>query len=200
MNEGRSRFLGATRQFIGLTWLNAGPFQYCGSAGPLPLSDSLVESLQRLGSTLARDFDLRGLFGVDCVVRDDVAWPVEINPRYTASTEIVEWATGQPLLARHAEVFGFVPASVAAAPGDGGMLAKAILYASRACEFPSAGPWCETLARPWQPWAMPEFADIPQAGQRFLPGEPILTLFARGENLAECTEILQRKVRDMAAV
>jgi predicted ATP-grasp superfamily ATP-dependent carboligase len=159
----------------------------------LPLPQSLTEHYQRLGSTLVRDFGLRGLFGVDCVVRDDVPWPVEINPRYTASMEIIEWSQGQSLLARHAGVFGCkTPAPLGPEP-EVGLLAKAVLFASEAMEFPQEGPWCETLARPWQPWAMPDFADIPAAGRQFQPGEPIMTLFGKGKTIDECTDRLRQR-------
>jgi predicted ATP-grasp superfamily ATP-dependent carboligase len=194
--NGAAHLLGVTRQFVGFAWLNAGPFQYCGSAGPLPLTETLAENYRRLGNTLTHDFELRGLFGVDCVVVDGFPWPVEVNPRYTASMEIMEWARGQSLLARHAREFGYdtgAAVACAAVSAEKSMLAKAVFYAPHDCVFPQDGPWCQTLARPWQPWVMPEFADIPREGQRIASGEPILTMFARGDNVEECVEILQRQ-------
>ena len=80
----------------------------------------------------------------------------------------------------------------------GGMLAKAVFYAGRPMVFPEDGPWCATLAQAWQPWVMPEFADIPSPGQRFLPGEPVLTMFAAEKSLEECLEVLQRKTMEFA--
>ena len=50
---------------------------------------------------LASAFGLVGWFGVDYVLRDGNPWPVEINPRYTASLEIHELASGRSLLAEH---------------------------------------------------------------------------------------------------
>ena len=44
-------------------------------------------------------FGLAGWFGVDFILRDGIPWPVEINPRYTASVEIHELASGRSLLA-----------------------------------------------------------------------------------------------------
>ena len=197
--EGEAQLLGVTRQLIGLSSLNAGPFQYCGSVGPLPLAQSLTEQYRRIGNVLARDFGLRGLFGVDCVVRDGVVWPVEVNPRYTASMEIIEWALGQPLLAQHAAVFGVNPGASSASkcPGQES-LGKAVMFAKDACAFPREGPWCETLAKPWQPWEVPDFADIPATGQRCLPGQPILTTYARAGNIAECVKSLEHKAREIA--
>ena len=63
--------------------------------GLLPPSDDLA----RLGQVLAAGCGIRGLFGVDCVEENSVFWPVEINPRYTASVEVLEYASGLPALA-----------------------------------------------------------------------------------------------------
>ena len=41
-----------------------------------------------------RAFGLVGLFGVDLILRDGEPWPVEVNPRYTASVEVLELALG----------------------------------------------------------------------------------------------------------
>ena len=70
------------------------PFAYCGSVGPLPLDCLLAPALRRLGHRLAAEGGLRGLFGIDGVLRDGAFWPVEVNPRYTASVEVLEYATG----------------------------------------------------------------------------------------------------------
>ena len=55
---------------------------------------------ESLGDALASAFGLAGWFGVDYILRDEIPWPVEINPRYTASVEIHELATGRSLLCR----------------------------------------------------------------------------------------------------
>src|SRR5262245_27762985 len=71
-----ARLLGVTRQLVGAGWLNAGPFRYCGSVGPLPLGRGLQRSLEEFGRLLARRAGLRGLFGVDGVLRGSAFWPV----------------------------------------------------------------------------------------------------------------------------
>src|SRR5262249_30309839 len=92
--RGRTHLLGLTRQLVGEAWLHASPFHYCGSVGPLSLDVRQHGDLQRLGGVLATRCGLRGLFGVDGVWRDGTLWPVELNPRYTASVEVLEHATG----------------------------------------------------------------------------------------------------------
>src|SRR5262249_33288556 len=73
-----SRLLGVTGQLVGVCWLHAGPFRYCGSVGPLALGGAERAVWERLGVAVARFAGLRGLFGIDAVVRDGVPWPVEV--------------------------------------------------------------------------------------------------------------------------
>ena len=90
--EGQAIFLGATRQLLGGNLPNVNEFRYAGSVGPLPLASALVEAFRSVGQALANEFPLSGLFGVDAIVVDRAVWPVEVNPRYTASVEILERA------------------------------------------------------------------------------------------------------------
>ena len=100
-----TRLLGVTRQLVGEAWLNAAPFHYCGNVGPLRLTADERRSLERLGHVLAAGCGLRGLFGVDGVWREGTFWPVEVNPRYTASVEVLEYATGLSAISWHRAAF-----------------------------------------------------------------------------------------------
>lgn len=200
-SDGTVRLLGATRQLIGEPWLHARPFRYCGSVGPLALHASTHQGFRQLGAALVRDFKLRGLFGVDCIMKDSLPWTVEVNPRYTASVEILEHALQIPILALHGAVFDAnheIPAHGLGSTTD--CWAKAILFADRMVRFPAHGPWQDTLGRPVAFWEMPEYADIPEAGHTFAAGQPILTLFARGPSPEECLVRLQDKVRQVEDV
>lgn len=97
-NGESSRLLGIT---AGITaqdlpgWVARGlaPFLYSGSIGPLRVSPVHREAWRQIGQTLAMTFGLRGVFGVDAIVREnDEIVPLEINPRYTASMELLEYA------------------------------------------------------------------------------------------------------------
>jgi uncharacterized protein len=193
-----ARFLGLTRQLIGESWLHAAPFHYCGSIGPLEPSVQLTTRLDRLGEMLAGACGLRGLFGVDGILRDDVPWPVEINPRYTASVEVLEYALGVSLLNHHRAAFdseyrasNFIP------PSAGSLIGKAILYARASLRFPRDGPWLATLMRAHPLAEAPDFADIPHAGQAIERGRPILTFFGRGATVADCTDALRATASDL---
>jgi predicted ATP-grasp superfamily ATP-dependent carboligase len=203
VGDGRqAQLLGVTRQLVGEPWLHARPFHYCGSIGRIALGPAQRQAFDRLGNALAAGCRLRGLFGVDGVLRDGVPWPVEVNPRYTASVEILEYTLGVPALALHRRVFDPdapalpEPSAPAAAP----CLGKAILFARAPLVFPADGPWDRRPAgrrRPMDPAEVPAFADIPAAGQPIKAGRPILTFFARGDTPASCQDALRQIARDL---
>lgn len=181
---GSARLLGVTRQLVGEPWLHAAPFRYCGSVGPVACSPLLRENLDRLGTALASGCHLQGLFGVDGILRDEQFWPVEVNPRYTASVEVLEVALGMAALGQPA------PTS-SDGPFSGMTLGKAILFARLPVVFPPSGPWLETLAKPPPLNELPAFADIPLPGTTIEAGRPILTFFASADSPERCLDRLR---------
>ncbi|HXG12734.1 MAG TPA: ATP-grasp domain-containing protein [Gemmataceae bacterium] len=198
VGDGRTaRLVGITRQLVGEAWLNAAPFRYCGSIGPLHVPAAAWPGFERLGAVLAAGFGLRGLFGVDCILRDGIPWPVEVNPRYPASVEVLEYALGVPALALHCQAFVADRAAPPPAAPPPGVVGKAILFARSSLVFPKDGPWMASLRRPADAGEMPEFADIPPAGQPIRAGRPILTFFARADTPAGCCDTLEQIAKDL---
>lgn len=216
----RAQLLGVTEQLIGVPWLHAGGFHYCGSIGPLLLPASQQGHFARLGQVLAEGFGLRGLFGVDCVLHDGVPWPVEVNPRYTASVEVIERATGIAALALHRSVFEpegeanlscvrsgeretvMGRGSVSRSPQRTHEGAPLPLHATPLPQG-SNGP-CIGKAILFAraaldfPDELPEdTADIPAAGERIEAGRPILTFFVRAATLEACRAALRNRALDL---
>jgi uncharacterized protein len=189
--------VGVTAQLVGERWLNAAPFHYCGSVGPLSVSPALEQAFTRIGRTLAKASGLRGLFGVDCVMRDGTPWPVEVNPRYPASAEVHEYASGLPILALHRQAFEDAALPPHVVPAAQPVVGKAIYFAERTLTFPPDGPWMETLRRDRPIQQMPEFADIPAAGQIIEAARPVLSFFARAADDAKCRERLRAIAVDL---
>jgi predicted ATP-grasp superfamily ATP-dependent carboligase len=188
-----AQLLGMTRQLVGESWCHAGAFQYCGSIGPEAIGGNLAQALRQLGNKLVDLCGLRGIFGIDGILRDGVFFPVEVNPRYTASVEVLEYATGLQALAWHRHVF-----DESSEPGvlppifDGrSFVGKAILMARRDVVIPDDGPWNAVLESPSAIDEMPAYADIPHAGEHIKAGRPIMTLFARADSLAACETSLR---------
>lgn len=185
----KARLLGVTRQLVGEDWLHAASFHYCGSIGPLTLATGERRAFEQLGDTLAAGCGLRGLFGVDCVMRDGLPWTVEVNPRYTASVEVLEHALQIQALASPECQRG--PAlALGAGRAHRRIVGKAILFASQATIFPERGPWDAAL-QATSADDLPAYADIPSSGETIAVGKPILTFFSQAETTTACLERLR---------
>lgn len=133
---------GHTRQII------LDGYRYGGSVGPWEVPSGDV--LRRTGRVLYEACGLVGPFGVDWILSDGVPWVTEVNPRYPASWEVLEWAGPR-----------------------GGAVGKRIVYAEEDFAFPAAGPWDADITD--DVWRRPGFADIPEAGERIEAGQPVYT-------------------------
>jgi predicted ATP-grasp superfamily ATP-dependent carboligase len=196
----RATFLGLTRQLVGLDWLHAAPFRYCGSVGPLRPDDVERAALERLGDALARRCRLRGLFGVDGVVRDGAFRPVEVNPRYTASVEVLEYGLEMSAMSWHRAAFDRDaprPHQGADAPRSPACVGKAVLFAKSDLTFPADGPWNDVLRSPPPLPEPPVFADIPDAGTHIRAGRPVLTFLVTGGGPDACLDALRRAAADL---
>lgn len=195
-------FLGAvlmnvTDQLVGEAWLHAGPFRYAGSVGPVRCEPSWGDDLHRLGAVLTTTFGLRGIWGVDFLLHAGRAWPVEVNPRYTASLEVFEFHSGTPLLAQHGRAFGATAELRRGPSRSDRILGKAIYFAPHRLAFPTAGPWDADLAGEFDPWRLHAFADIPDPGEVIEPGWPVLTFFAEGSTADDCRARLQSTAAEL---
>ena len=190
---------GAQAALLGLTrhvradWLHAPAFHYAGSVLTLTPPQS---NLRRIADAIAGTFSLRGLFGVDLVHHADPATGVanfcvlEVNPRYTASVEVLERAQGWALLTLHQAIFEgrlphWQPIATAAVAG------KAVLYARRTFTFPDDGPWRDAWNAPLRD---SDYADIPHAGETIERGRPVMTVFASADDDIACMQGLREKV------
>jgi predicted ATP-grasp superfamily ATP-dependent carboligase len=195
--HGEAELLGVTRQIIGEPWLRAHGFQYAGSIGPWPVSEQTRATLGRLGKVLSEQFELAGLFGVDFVLDGEQVWTVEVNPRYTASVEIVERFTGVRAIEAHAAACGDITfdsgrADDSPTRDEANCHGKATLFANRdvviSQEFADYSI-AESLRSPW-----PMLGDVSAAGTPIENGRPILTIFASGTSVAEVEQRLRARV------
>jgi uncharacterized protein len=185
------RYVGLTRQLIGLEELNAPPFHWCGSIGPVALQTRGEILTRRTGTVLAHRFGLRGLFGCDFVVsRDGEPLLTEVNPRYTGSVEVLELLCGATLLEDHCRATGWdLPTDLDARPSvvpTGAVVGKAIYFADRDLVAPDTSAWPHVT--PWEP--LPGFADLPQPQATIRQGSPVCTIFAATMSFEECQQQL----------
>lgn len=187
--------LGVTRQLIGERWLNARPFAWCGNLGPVELPTASTTVLRRCGEVLATRLGLRGLFGLDFLLDRDVVQPVELNPRYPASAELLDWALEASTLSLHAHAFASIAPPELSRQLKPGSLGKAVLWAPQDLRVTA------DLSTPLEPWRIPAFADVPAPGTLVRAGHPVITLCGQGHNEAACLEQLAvHKARALAAL
>jgi uncharacterized protein len=169
----RSVVLGVTRQLHGPR-----DFSYAGNIVPLTVSPDTTSEIAAIASGLTRAFALRGVNGFDFVLRGGRPVVLEVNPRYCASMELIERATGVSVFDAHvAACRGRLPgASPAAAPGAWG---KRVVYAQRTVRVSDTRTWVERGVR-----------DVPVPGDTIGRGHPICTVLAEAASSEECEQRL----------
>jgi predicted ATP-grasp superfamily ATP-dependent carboligase len=182
-----------SRQLVGDRAFGASGFKYCGSilaAAGDALGDALDDALAACATALAvavtEECGLVGVNGVDFVARGGVPFPVEVNPRHSASMELAERAYGFSVFDAHARGcrgelvrFDLGAARRAAA----GAVGKAVLYARRTVTLGDTRRWLEDDS----------VRDVPHPGETIARGRPVCTVFARGRDGAECYAALVRR-------
>ncbi len=207
------RLIGCTRQLVGEAVLGAAPFSYCGSIGPIKLSVATARTIEAIGSAIADEFKITGIFGLDLIVNDIGVWPVDINPRITASAEIFELAAQMPgrevnqfsIVQQHVEACSLHPANFKPILFGTEMFGKAILFCQNEsgitlnkADFQQLMPFYRDVGNSS---GLKQFiADIPEVGTRISCGEPVLSLFSRGSSSSEIFQNLLEfaaKLRDI---
>ncbi len=189
---GKAVLLGIVRQLIGEPWLHARPFQYCGAIGPWPVSAQVRAVIRHVGDVLASGFGLRGLFGVDFMLDGDRVWTIEVNPRYPASVEIVERATGMDAIAAHAAACCESTLTSVFHRLSGALYGKAILFSRQSITIDEDVNLRSQIAADGTRW--PALADLPRVGERVEVAHPVLTLFSSGATTDEIIANLKARV------
>jgi predicted ATP-grasp superfamily ATP-dependent carboligase len=192
--------LGLSRQLTGDRRVGATGYRYSGSvltAAGDPMLSRDTELLNRataLAAAVTRAFGLVGVNGIDFIARGGIPYPVEVNPRYTASMELSERHYGISIFAAHAgSVRGSLPDfSLAHARAiSRGAVGKAIVYARRDVTVGDTQPWLSDHT----------VRDIPPPSTLIPRGRPICTVFATGRNGASCySRLIARAARVYAAI
>ena len=173
--------LGLTEQLIGKHELGASGFAWCGNILPLSLPvqqrAAVLRRVELIANRLTHNFGLRGANGIDLVISDHLdVHLIEVNPRYTASMELIERAYGINIFSLHLEaVAGQLPVWNLANRIDGTWHGKGIVYARQSVTTPNTDGWLNNNRR-----------DIPFGGDVIDAGHPICTVLAEGPDRAGC--------------
>ena len=126
--------------------------------------------------------------GFDFILKDGRVFLTEVNPRYSASMELIEKTYSLPVFDLHlrAVTQGALPDNIPltlAQTSRPRFYGKAILYAQRAIHAPHTNRWLHSQIR-----------DIPHPGERIPSGKPVCTLLAEGSTRQDCFSRLAASV------
>ena len=124
---------------------------------------------------------------------------MEINPRYTASVELVEYALKCPFLADHSLRFRNLGISKEIRQSE--VIAKQIVYAPVSLRIDRSLALAPGIDDPWK---IPACSDLPLPGSEISAGEPICTLLTTAANRKMAVQKLadaeQSLLRDLCCI
>jgi predicted ATP-grasp superfamily ATP-dependent carboligase len=184
--------IGISEQLLGFEQFGVGGFRYCGSIIPLPevleseTAKVVLEQVRRIAAFLTLEFGLTGVNGFDFILDGERVVLVEVNPRYSASMELLEKAYGLPVFRLHTEavIDGRLPEfDLESQINRGQFFGKAVLFSEMNCVAPDI---LNDLGS--------NLKDIPMPGERLHEGSPICTLLTNKPTYKEILDDLTRRV------
>ncbi len=201
--DGQAWLWGVTQQWHGPRYGAPRPYQYAGSLGPLALSAWERDAWNRIGQTLCQRFPLEGIFGVDAIVTENAVVVLEVNPRWTASVEVLERATGRSAMTLHWQACQQrrIPhdrdrhAASDTSESSPRLVGKAIVYARKPVvasrDFIAWMTRENSLCQ--DDW--PVLADRPRPDTTFKTGDPIVSAFVtRDGRVTQAWQQLERRL------
>jgi len=183
---GRVVPLGVSRQLIGDPAFGAAGYRYCGS---ILMSrghdDAFIVAACAAARAVAEAFDLRGINGLDFIAHGGRPHVLEVNPRWTASVELMERACGMSAFSAHADAFitGSLPRVDWVRARGQAAVGKAVVFAREDVTMGATTAWLgdDTIR------------DVPHPGELIRAGRPVCTAFAGGSTAGDCYAALVRK-------
>lgn len=181
--------LGVSRQLVGDANFGAAGYRYCGSIIARPddpqfaHGPELAERAFGLAARVAGDFGLVGLNGIDFIGRDGIPYPVEVNPRWSASMEVVERLSERPLFQLHADACDgrtLSSSEVCVRPWRQKAFGRAVVYARESGRVGDTDSWLADAT----------VRDVPRSGEYFRSGQPVCTVLAAADDGSGCYRAL----------
>ena len=184
--------LGVSRQLAGDPAFGARGYRYCGSLlaaaddPQFPGGRALVDRACALARRVGGEFGLAGVNGVDFIARDCSPYPIEVNPRWSASMELVETLFGLSVFGVHADACGRgeLPSfDFGEASRRVGAIGKAVVFARHAVVVGDTSAWLGDAT----------VRDVPRPGERIDAGQPVCTVIATAPDAGRCYLALVRR-------
>lgn len=182
------------------------PFRYEGSIGPAKISEGVTCQLGEIGSCLANAFNLRGWFGVDLVIESEQAWLLEVNPRFTASMELLDGRACQSLFGLHLSAFDDSLSGESLSPVDSctglqrkPIAAKQVLFNDTDRDLKIDAQTSDIL------WDLNKnsgssVCDVPNPDWVAVPGSPICTIRGEGDSESQVLEQLAQFSKTVTSI
>jgi len=162
------------------------PFGFSGSY--TPFIHSCSEQMIHLAEKIALASGCIGTIGIDFIVGDEV-WAIEINPRFQATLETVERATGINLVQAHIDACnGIISESIPLSPTYQKTCIRRILFADRQMTWPASSKALNPGDDPMR------FSDIPRPGTIFEPGDAVISMYGTGTDLTTAEQDLHTSI------
>jgi len=184
--NGRAVPFGLTRQLIGDPAFGASEFRYCGS---ILSTDAWARAAFEQACKAASEHNLVGVNCVDFMARGSDVFPIEVNPRWSASMELAEDAYGLSVFGIHAAACttGELPSFDLRLTTQTPAFGKAIVFARH-----------DVVCGDTQPWLSDRTVrDVPHPGEHIPAGKPVCTVFANGTDVDACYSALVNRARQV---
>ncbi len=172
---------GSGTKFCGVAaHINEG-YKFAGCVYPAEAETGALGAVERFGQKFAEAVGLVGWWGADFILTEGPPYLLEVNPRFTAGMELMARAHGIDLCGTQSAAFSGDKCHFEMGPNLG-YYGRLVVYASEGTVFKNPEKRFKAGMR-----------DVPPDGARIAKGEPMLSIYAEGENYREWLENLQRK-------
>jgi predicted ATP-grasp superfamily ATP-dependent carboligase len=172
-------------------WLNPAaslPFRYGGAVSNIKLAKNVEMQLVQVAQKLTREFNLKGLNSLDAILKNDVAYVLEINPRLSATFDL--YPDKAVNILRHIQACqpemiqpGLLCGSPSALTAMNICHAHAIVYASSDVAISTDFDW-------------PEWATDTPLGMTYIEAQqPVCTVLSTAENSEAAKQLAQSRVK-----
>ena len=225
----RTVLLGCTRQWLAADFDDGRSkgrqgwraFAYRGSVGPIAVAELVKHQIGQIANVLGREFSLAGVWGMDFILdADGQVWPVDLNPRITASAELFESAIANSSCGYCSVVdlhlsacdsgrvwgvkdFETLAGERIVGQGKESCEAKRILFFDGPGIFEMDPSKFQLLSRLYERdffqgrSAGVSIADVPAVGDRIAPGRPLMTMRSRAHTEAAALVLLDQLLVDV---
>ena len=167
------------------------PFVFCGLDGPIELIDSVAQEALKISKLIVHKFKLRGYNGIDFLVSDRSVQFLDLNPRITASFEILQESHSFCFFEKHIHLTSDIPGNTCISESFPAMQKKIIsgfrvIYAES--DFYMNEPFQESL------FNNKFLINIPNRKYFFRKYEPVCSVFLRNNSVLDLQRALDDKV------